>query len=198
MLVRREGGWAAILPLRGVTDAPAIDRVLAQHPDSRIVLLDLKRATDALFQTYREEATTHALGGVAAILVVLSIALRSPRRVLGVVAPLAAAVIVTFAVLRLSVGPLSIFHLVGLLLVVAVGSNYALFFERYGEAGEERSRTMTSVMFATLSTVLGFGVLSFSKLPVLSALGSTVGMGAVLSFVFSAIFLAPKPHADRI
>ena len=200
LLVRRDNGWAAILPLRGVTDAPAIGRALAQQPDTGIVLLDLKRATDELFQTYRQEATTHSLLGAAAILVLLFIALRSPRRVLAVVAPLAAAVIVTFSVLVLTVGALSIFHLVGLLLVVAVGSNYALFFERCrtsgtsGTSSEDRSRTIVSVLFATLSTVLGFGVLSFSKVPVLSALGATVGMGGVLSFVFSAIFLAREPR----
>jgi predicted exporter len=93
-------------------------------------------------------------------------------------------------VLVLCVGSLSIFHLVGLLLVIAVGSNYSLFFERYREAAEDRSRTILSVSFATLSTVLGFGVLSFSSVPVLSALGSTVGLGAILSFAFSAIFIS--------
>jgi predicted exporter len=189
LLVQRAHGWAAILPLRGVTDAPAIGSALAQQRGTQIVLLDLKSATDGLFQTYRGEALSHSLLGAAAIVVVLFIALRSPRRVFAVVAPLAAAVTVTFSVLLLSVGELSIFHLVGLLLVVAVGSNYSLFFERYGTSAEDRTRTIVSVLFATLSTVLGFGVLSFSKVPVLNALGSTVGMGAILSFVFSAIFL---------
>ena len=78
-----------------------------------------------------------------------------------------------------------------------MGSNYALFFERYAThdtPDEDRSRTIVSVLFATLSTVLGFGVLSFSSVPVLSALGSTVALGAVLSFVFSAIFLARRPR----
>ncbi|HYM47183.1 MAG TPA: MMPL family transporter, partial [Burkholderiaceae bacterium] len=189
LLVQRSHGWAAILPLRGVTDVQAIGNALVQQRGTQIVLLDLKSATDELFQTYRREALSHSLLGAAAIVVVLFIALRSPRRVFAVVAPLAAAVTVTFSVLLLSVGELSIFHLVGLLLVVAVGSNYSLFFERYGTSAEDRTRTIVSVLFATLSTVLGFGVLSFSKVPVLNALGSTVGMGAILSFVFSAVFL---------
>ncbi|MDB5864520.1 MAG: hypothetical protein JWO70_2326 [Betaproteobacteria bacterium] len=193
LLVRRADGWAAILPLRAVADAAAIDRAIAGQRDSRIVSLDLKSATDELFKTYRKEATTHAMAGGAAILLVLLIALRSPRRVLAVVTPLAAAVIVTFGILVLAVGALSIFHLIGLLLVVAVGSNYALFFEHRGASDEDRSRTIVSVLFATLSTVLGFGVLSFSHVPVLSALGSTVGLGGILSFVFSATFLARRP-----
>ena len=132
LLVKRSHGWAAILPLRGVSDAQAIGKSLAQQPETQIVLLDLKRASDELFQTYRREAVSHSALGAAAIVALLFVALRSPRRVLDVVAPLAAAVIVTFGVLLLTVGKLSIFHLVGLLLVVAVGSNYSLFFERHG------------------------------------------------------------------
>ncbi|HYH42729.1 MAG TPA: MMPL family transporter [Burkholderiales bacterium] len=196
LLVRRAAGWAAILPLRGVTDAQAVGSVLAQPAEGRVVLLDLKRATDEMFQTYRREALDHALLGAAAIVLLLLVALRSPRRVAAVVAPLAAAVTVTFSVLLLAVGMLTMFHLVGLLLVIAVGSNYALFFERYGISDEGSSRTITSVFFATLTTVLGFGVLSFSKVPVLSALGSTVGLGGILSFVFSAIFLG-RPRVQR-
>lgn len=192
LLVQRSRGWAAIMPLRGVTDAEALRRALRQQPGTEIVLLDLKGATDELFQTYRREAVTHSALGAAIIVLLLFIALRSPRRVCAVVAPLAAAVIVTFSVLLVCVGKLTIFHLVGLLLVVAVGSNYALFFERYRTDAADRSRTIVSVLFATLSTVLGFGVLAFSKVPVLNALGSTVGLGAILSFVFSAIFIARR------
>lgn len=198
LLVQRSGGWAAILPLRGVTDAQAIGSALARESGTQIVLLDLKSATDALFQSYRVEALSHATLGAAVIVALLIISLRSPGRVLAVVVPLAAAVTITLSVLLLSVGPLSLFHLVGLLLVVAVGSNYALFFERYRTSAEDRTRTIVSVSFATLSTVLGFGVLSFSQVPVLSALGSTVGMGAMLSFVFSAIFIVRRPeHRPR-
>ena len=61
-----------------------------------------KQATDELFQTYRKEATRHSLAGGAAIVLLLFIALHSPRRVLAVLAPLAAAVIVTFGLLVLS------------------------------------------------------------------------------------------------
>jgi predicted exporter len=107
-------------------------------------------------------------------------------------APLAAAVIITFSLLVLSGDPLSIFHLVGLLLVVAVGSNYALFFERQAASAEERERTLVSLLFANVTTMLGFGLLAFSKVPVLHAIGSTVGIGAILSLAFSAILITPR------
>jgi predicted exporter len=107
--------------------------------------------------------------------------------VLDVAAPLAAAALATCALLALAGVELSIFHLIGLVLVVAVGSNYSLFFDRGALAGHERGRTIVSLVFAAATTVVGFGVLAFSRIPVLSAIGATVGMGAAMALAFSAI-----------
>ena len=90
--------------------------------------------------------------------------------------PLVAAVIVTTSWLVWSGHALTLFHLIGLLLVVAIGSNYSLFFDR--AAGEGRERTVTSLLFANVSTIIGFGLLSFSQAPVLNAIGFTVALGA--------------------
>jgi predicted exporter len=76
---------------------------------------------------------------------------------------------------------------VGLLLVVAVGSNYSLFFDRQMPSAQDRERTIVSLLFAAGSTTIGFGVLSFSAVPVLNAIGSTVGMGAIMALAFAAI-----------
>jgi predicted exporter len=46
---------------------------------------------------------------------------------------------------------------------------------------------------ANLSTVIGFGLLSFSQVPVLEALGQTVSPGAFLALVFSAVLTSPAP-----
>jgi predicted exporter len=107
--------------------------------------------------------------------------------VFDVLAPLAAAVLVTTGVLVLGGYQLSIFHLVGLLLVVAVGSNYSLFFDRQAPSGGERERTVVSLVFANVTTLIGFGLLAFSNVPVLHDIGVTVGVGAILALVFSAI-----------
>jgi predicted exporter len=150
-------------------------------------MLDLKSESEQMFRDYRHEALGHALLGAAAIVVLLSLTLRSAGRVFDVLAPLVAAVLLTTATLVLVGGKLSIFHLVGLLLVVAVGSNYSLFFDRQVDSGHDRERTVVSLGFACLSTMIGFGLLSFSAVPVLNAIGSTVGMGAILALAFSAV-----------
>jgi predicted exporter len=190
LLVKRSNEWVAMLPLRGVRDAAALGREIAPHAQGESVLLDLKGAADELYRSYRREAVGHALIGAGAIVVLLLLTLRSPRRVLLVLLPLAAAVIVTTSLILAAGTRLSIFHLVGLLLVVAVGSNYSLFFDRETASLLDRGRTIVSLIFANISTVIGFGILSLSSVPVLGAIGSTVAIGAVLSLAFSAAFMS--------
>lgn len=187
LVAQGEGAWTAMLPLRGVTDPQAVARQVAALGEPGVTVLDLKRESDALYRSYLHEALRNSLGGTLAIVALLLAGLRSLRRVVDVLAPLAAAVVVTAGLMALQ-GPLSIFHLIGLLLVVAVGSNYALFFDSLPVDEAERSRTVVSLVFAAGSTVLGFGILGFSRVPVLHALGCTVGIGAVLALLAAAAF----------
>jgi predicted exporter len=127
-----------------------------------------------------------SLAGLAAILALLVLAL-SLARALRVVAPLALAMLAVAAGLAVAGERLGILHVVGMLLIVAVGSNYALFFDRLAQ--QERDtvpRTLASLAVANLATVTGFGVLAFSGVPVLAALGRTVAPGALLALLFSA------------
>jgi predicted exporter len=183
LLVRSGETWTAMLPLRGVTNPQAISERLSQDA----VLLDLKGESNLLYRTYRQEALILALLGSVAITVLLAVGLRSVRSVTVVVIPLTAAVVITMALLTALGQQLSIFHLVGLLLVVGVGSNYSLLFERPEPSEVLRERTVASVTIANLCTVIGFGILSFSSIPVLHGIGMTVAIGAFLSLVFSAV-----------
>jgi len=190
LLAQRQAGWYAMLPLRKVSDMPVLEAGLAKHIGSGVALLDMKRELDGLYHGYRLRALGFAILGVVAIIVLLMLALRSLRRTWDVIAPLAAAVLVTVAILLASGARLNIFHLVALLLVVGVGSNYTLFFERGNPGSADPQRTATSVLFCNLATVVGFGVLGFASTPVLSAIGMTVAIGALLSLLFAVILTA--------
>jgi len=197
LLVRRPSGWAAMLPLRGVADAQRLAREISAMSDARIVLLDLKQESDRLYRSYLQEALFFSGAGGIIIVALLFAALRAPRRVFDVLAPLVAAVLITGTLLVLAIGRLTLFHLVGFLLVVAVGSNYTLFFDRQNAPGEGGERTYVSLVFANVATMIGFGLLSFSQVPVLNAIGSTVGAGAILSLIFAAILVAHPQHIGR-
>src|SRR6202453_4274405 len=192
--LHEDNGWNALLPLRAAAAGRTIDtaRVAESLHDARLAgarVLDLKQESDALYAGYLAEAIHLSLAGAAAIIVLLLIALRSALRVARVLAPLLLAVVNVAAGLALSGVQLTILHLVGMLLIVAVGSNYALFFDRQEtlhEAGGE-SLTLASLVIANAGTVIGLGLLSFSQVPVLVALGTTVAPGAFLALLFAAV-----------
>ncbi|MBI4695220.1 MAG: MMPL family transporter [Gammaproteobacteria bacterium] len=190
LLLERADRWIATLPLRDVRDPGRVSRALATLPAparGRVVLVDLKTESDALLHRYRHEAILLALLGAVAIAGLLLVWLRSLRMTLAVLAPLAVAVIGTVGVLTLGAGRLSIFNVFGLLLVIAVGSNYCLFFLRGDLSGERGAATVGSLLAANLCTVIGFGALGLSHLPVLFDIGRTVALGTALSLVAAAI-----------
>ena len=207
LLVEREspgaGGpaWLALLPLHGpssgainiaaVRAALASDEAGARAP----LLLDMKAATDTLYADYLSEAAGLAAGAAGAIVLLLAASLRSAARLVRVVAPLAAAVVCVVGGLLAFGVQLTLLHLVGLLLVVAVGSNYALLFDRRSRTEDDDSvaatRMLVSVALAAATTALTFGVLAFSSVPVLGMIGSTVAPGVALALVFSAALARP-------
>ena len=210
LLTERVGRWSAMLSLRApdsvqhaghaaapgepsldaATIAAAVAR--AQLPDALFV--DMKAEADRLYIDYVREDIHLSLAGLGAIVVLLLIALRSPQAVVRTLAPLIAAVLVVSAGLALAGEPLTILHLIGMLLIVAVGSNYALFFNKPNRGSTGRPgiapQTLVSLLIANLATVAGFGLLVLARVPLLKAFGLTVGPGAILALLFSAI-LAP-------
>ena len=204
MLIPGPGRVSALLPLRAPAGS-ALDlaAVRAALP-AGATLIDVKAESDRLYGGYLREAMGLSLAGL--VLILALIAALHPRGSgdpgqapviglashLGVIArrvalPLTAALAVTAALLvSLGVG-LTLLHLVGMLLTVAVGSNYALFF--LGDNGPPQHsdpQLLASVLLANVTTTLGFGILGFAQAPVLAAVGQTVGLGAVLTLIFCA------------
>jgi predicted exporter len=198
LLFQRDSTWNAVLPLAAPSDAPAsglatepVRAAIAAAGQENALFVDLKAESDNLYASYLQEALLLSLAGLAGIVVLLSLSLRSPLQVVRVLLPLIAAVLTVVALLALSGQRLTILHLIGLLLIVAVGSNYALFFSNRNSEGIS-PQTLTSIVFANLTTVAGFGLLGFSEVPVLQAIGRTVGPGAVLALIFAASFAGSR------
>ena len=213
LLVEREApaagepAWLALLPLHGLEGAAEVTTLRAalarvdgggQTP----LLLDMKSATDTMYADYLREAAWLSGGAGLAIVLLLAASLRSFPRLVRVVLPLAAAVLCVVGGLVAVGVQLTLLHLVGLLLVVAVGSNYSLLFDRRGRleptaSRSEATRLLVSVALAMATTILTFGVLAFSSVPVLGMIGSTVAPGVVLAFLFSAALAPPLHHDDE-
>ncbi len=212
LLVREDDGWRALMPLEAPflhgrardVDIGRVRRVVSVGAPDDVTVLNLKDQVDAMYSSYLAGAVRLSLAGFAAIVVLLLIALRSLSRMLRVVLPLALAVLTVAACLRLFGAPLTLLHVVGMLLIVAVGSNYALFFDKRFSSSSPDTRgagagraatselTLASLLVANCSTVVAFGVLALSSVPVLHDLGETVAPGALLALIYAAL-LARQP-----
>ena len=198
LLIEQNHHWSALLPLTAPEGAGInADRIRAALSSTNlpnVLFVDMKAESDRLYSGYLREAIALSLGGLVAIAGLLLLVFRSPMRVLRILAPLVAAVITVTAGLAVLGQQLIILHLVGLLLVVAVGSNYALFFDRPDPNTSISPSTLASMLFANLTTVAGFGLLAFSNVSILQAMGVTVAPGVILALVYAAIFAKPS-HA---
>ena len=121
--------------------------------------------------------------------------MRSPVRVARIAAPLGAAVTVTAALLTLGGAKLSIFMVVGFLLIIAVGSNYCLFFARPEHDPRLVQRAISAIVLANLCTVSAYGLMSLSSIPVLHDIGKTVAIGTFLSLLFGAVLSTGRARA---
>lgn len=202
LLISRPHDVLVLLPLRPpatadgepTIDIERVDAALQAGGVAQVTVVDLLAETNALFDSYLHEALVFSGLGCLAILALLLAMLRSVVRTLRVALPLVCAVVCVTGILLAGGTSLTILHLVGLLLVVAIGSNYALFFDSAntgGSSAAEQRRTIISLATANLTIVGSFGMLAVSSVPVLAILGTTVGLGTVLALVFSAALARP-------
>ena len=200
LTTRADGSAVAILPLANVPgrSAPiavdAVQQALAAVPGVQVIELGSELAR--MYRRYLREAQLQALLGAAAVVALMAFALRSARRLLAVCQPLALAVLLTMGGFAASGVALGILHLVGLLLVVAVGSNYALFFDLLQREGQPPAAdTLASLLLANITTVASFALLAVSPIASLAAIGRVVAPGALLALVLAAVF-APARRGD--
>ncbi len=191
LLTRNGVNWVVMAPLQGVTAPAAIARALP--PGTSFV--DLNQQSDRLLQTFENQAVTLAIVGSLGIALILILGLRSLRAAAAIAAPLAAAVAITAALLTLGGGKLSIFMVAGFLLIIAIGSNYCLFFARNAPGAPGWPRAAASIVLANLCTVAAYGLLSFSRIPVLHDIGATVAIGTFLTLLCGAVLSSPRAAA---
>ena len=193
LLFMHEGRWVAVVPLRGVTDRQKFRELLTPWREQEVSYLDLKEESNRMVSSYRNE-TLRLLGwGALSIGLVLLVGLRAPLTVLRVMLPIGSAIVVVAASLHALGERFSLFHLASFLLVIGLGLDYALFFNRRHGTLAERGRTVYGLVVCSTTTILVFGVLALSQIPVLRAIGMTTALGSLACLLFAA-FLAESPE----
>jgi predicted exporter len=123
------------------------------------------------------------------IIALLFVITRQLFSLLALIIPFSGAIILTIATLLLFGYSLSIFHLVTLLLVVGLAIDYSIFMfyaqKNITQHNNINDVSQVSVIICLISTVIMFGALGLSTLPVLKAIGLTASLGAIYAFLLT-------------
>lgn len=186
LLVPGQGQWIALAPLSGVSLSARLTAALDQSRAPGVALLDIKGDTETLLRNARKQALLLMLAGIATIALLLGIGLGSASAAARTLLPVLAAMLTTTAALLALGIRLNLFHLISLLLVLGIGMNYALFFQRRAENEEAAQRAGLAVGLCGLTSLAAFSCLALTSIPVLHAIGLTVLLGTLFSLFYAA------------
>lgn len=189
--------WIGLILLQGVREGLNLNQ--GDNFQENVYYLDLKTETNHILLTYRDGILTYLAWGGVALILLLGFSLRSFSGMLKVIFPVAGALIITLGILHALDERLSVFHLASLLLVSGLGIDYALFLLQPHDQLTDRARTTMSVLVCSVTTLIVFGLLSFSQTPVLHSIGLTTFWGAVMCLGMTVAFsFGRTPYAPDL
>ncbi|HTL62877.1 MAG TPA: MMPL family transporter [Nitrospira sp.] len=196
LMFEHGGGWTAIVPLRRVADRKQLAQIVADWNMPAVRYVDLKTESNRLMSAYRDRTFLIVVCGLLVISVVLAVGIKSLTELGPILFPIMSALAVVAAVLNLSGESLSLFHIATFLLVIGLGLDYTLFFNRPEGSEEGRSRTLYGLLVCSTTTMLVFGVLAGSSIPVLHAIGMTAAVGSFCCLLFAGIMARKELYAS--
>ncbi|MBB1626969.1 hypothetical protein A9974_17210 [Achromobacter sp. UMC71] len=181
-----DGEAAGMVTLLGLRDPAALAAIAQAAPG--VTLVDRSGELNRMFTATRIEAAELKLlsYGVAALLLCLTLGRAAAWRILAV--PLAATAC-SLAALGYLGQPLTLFSLFGLLLVSAIGVDYAIFmYERVAGA----AASLVGILLGALTTLLSFGLLAVSSTPAIANFGMAVALGVAFSLLWAPWIRPPR------
>jgi predicted exporter len=186
---RPDGSVAGLISLQGLRDSSALHGLAGDIAGVR--LIDRPAELNRVFAETQRQAALLKLFAAALIFALLCLPFgwRGALRCLAV--PLLAA-LGSLACLGWLGQPLTLFGLFGLLLVTAIGVDYAILMrERIGGAAV----SLVGTLLAAVTTWLSFGLLALSSTPAISNFGLAVGLGLVFAFLLAPWAAEPEGEA---
>ena len=196
LLFEQGRSWMAVVPLRGVADREQLAAGVRSWNMPAVTYLDLKEESNRLMTAYRNRTSVIVVCGLFVIGVVLTIGQTSGSLLGPILFPIMSALAVVAAVLNLSGESLSLFHIASFLLVIGLGLDYALFFNRLEGSEEGRLRTLYGLLVCSTTTILVFGLLATSSIPVLHAIGITAALGSFCCLLFAGMMAKKVPDVS--
>jgi predicted exporter len=178
-----EGRVMGQVLLQGVNALQALQELALKQEG--VAYIDLPHEYSSLFAAYRQIMMGLVLAVLFGIMVVLSL-WKGMKESVKIVSPVVLSILATIGIISLSGISINLFHTMGLLLILCIGIDYALFL--YCRSNQKRDFLLLANGVSALTTILSFGFLSFSQTLAIHSFGLTVFIGIVLCFCLTTVF----------
>lgn len=180
--------FASVVQPQGIRDIARLAEATAGLEG--VTFVDKAGSVSRLFQEYRQWGALWLIGALALIYGVLCVR-NGPARAAFMLLPTMLAMAVVLGAFGYVGTPLTLFNLMGFMLVLGVGVNYAIFLR---EGGVNAAATLVGVLLSAGTTLLSFGLLAFSSMPALSGFGLTLLLGICVSVLLAPMVLSFAPE----
>ncbi len=179
-----KGGFAAVVQPLGIRDLTRLAEASANLPG--VSFVDKAGSVSRLFGEYRQWGALWLLGALSLVYAVLSLRYGLACSAF-MLLPTGLSIAVVLGALGYLGISLTLFNLMGFMLVLGVGVNYAIFL---CEGGLNEAATLAGVLLSAGTTLLSFGLLAFSSMPALSGFGLTLLLGISVSVLLAPMVLS--------
>lgn len=180
------GGYGAVVTLGGIHDLAALSALNA--PDGGVRFVDKVDDISALLARYQRITAWIVVFGHLGVLLLFTLRYGFSSA-LRVVASPALACLGTLGLFGLIGEPVNLFSTFALLLVLGIGIDYAIFLR---EGRNTPLSSIIAVLVCAATTLLSFGLLSFSSTPFIHSFGLTLLFGISLAVVVAQVLASDQ------
>lgn len=142
-----------------------------------ITISPAKQVRDLMTEYSHESYRLLAICGIALILLLIIL---YGKKAFIYLMPSVLAVGLTIAVLTWFNQPITFFHLLSLFIVIGLTLDYSIF-----HINAVDNREIKPVLFSFLTSLIGFGILSFASFFLIHSMGITLGLGLMFGYLIS-------------
>lgn len=193
---RYEDQWLSVIRVSGIQNESDFIKWVKMHPQAKDSYVNVKQATQHLLNAYRLTTFNRLFAILIVLCGILWWATRRIKQVGAIMLPVGIAVLTGLTSPLLFGHAINIFHLLALLLVLGMGLDYSLFFNRKNCDNEERQQHFHAISISAFTTTTSFTALAFSSIPVLASMGQTIATGIFVCFITS--WWLSGPSSDSV
>ncbi|NVK56202.1 MAG: hypothetical protein HWE26_11330 [Alteromonadaceae bacterium] len=163
--------------IRKGSDLPAIEAA-SKNITSVEYVNTLANASNAL-KAQRETGTKLLLLAYGLIALLVAVYYRNLSTVVLLLIP-ASASFIAIALVSATGHSINVFHIMALFLVLGLGMDYIIFAK---EMASHPETTQQAILLSAVTSLLSFGLLAFSSMPIVQSFGSIILIGNTINFI---------------